>query len=71
MKTNKNNLVFTKNSIVELNKFELLQIKGGTSIPIASTVPCAGAAAALIVAAVEVVNDAGVAVGEAISREID
>lgn len=71
MKTQQNTLAFRKNAVVELNNQQLLTVNGGTSPATASSIPCAGAAAALVVAAIEVVNDAGVAVGEAISREID
>ena len=40
MKTHKNKLNFSKNSLVELNKKELLNINGGTSdaLPISSCI---------------------------------
>lgn len=69
MKTQKNKLAFTKHSITELNDTKLLEISGGTSP--ACAIATIAAAAAVAVAVINAANDLGVAVGEAISREID
>jgi len=72
MKTQNKKLAFRKNAVIELNRLELVEINGGTTLPCgASVVAAIGAAAAVVGGLIVVANDAGQAVGEAISRAVD
>ncbi|WP_452602990.1 class IIb bacteriocin, lactobin A/cerein 7B family [Pontimicrobium sp. MEBiC06410] len=62
MKTQKaNRLDFTKNSVVELNEVELLDVDGGTSplcvIAVASSVKCVGILVASIALSYNITKD--------------
>lgn len=73
MKTQNTTLAFRKNAVIELSRVELFEVNGGTSAPCGVAVAGAaiGAAGAVVGGLIVVANNAGVAVGEAISRAVD